>query len=202
VYVYSPLSLSRSLDTDGWIPTRVGRERRGRRRAVQTVADISSFVVMSNVTPNVSTSFSLFRSAHIECSRWCSSHFSSSKGSNNSLAAFLRVVLRFEREKYSSSSRRRKRRRQNHTTQRGKISFRILSGRSKRCLQTASERRIIARDWSTWNTVEVLVDECSFEGLCSVRLRVVCARFKQRRLVSLSLSLSACVILICNTLTR
>ena len=58
------LSHSHSLDTDGWIPTRVGRERRGRRRAVQTVADISSFVVMSNVTPNVSTSFSLFRSAH------------------------------------------------------------------------------------------------------------------------------------------
>ena len=199
------LSLSRSLDTDGWIPTRVGRERRGRRRAVQTVADISSFVVMSNVTPNVSTSFSLFRSAHIECSRWCSFHFSSSKGSNNSLAAFLRVVLRFEREKYySSSSRRRKRRRQNHTTQRGKISLRILSGRSKRCLQNASERRIIARDWSKWNTVEVLVDKGAFEGLCSVRLRVVCARFKQRRLVSLSLSLSACVILICttNTLTR
>ena len=126
------------------------------------------------------------------------------RGSNNSFAAFLRVVLRFEREKYSSSSRRRKRRRQNHTTQRGKISFRILSGRSKRCLQNASERRIIARDWSKWNTVEVLVDKGAFEGLCSVRLRVVCARFKQRRLVSLSLSLSACVILICttNTLTR
>ena len=150
------------------------------------------------MSPLLSLSFE----ARIACSRWCSSHFSSSKGSNNSLAAFLRVVLRFEREKYSSSSRRRKRRRQNHTTQRGKISFRILSGRSKRCLQNASERRIIARDWSTWNTVEVLVDECAFEGLCSVRLRVVCARFKQRRLVSLSLS--ACVILICttNTLTR
>ena len=29
------------------------------------------------------------------------------RGSNNSFAAFLRVVLRFEREKYSSSSRRR-----------------------------------------------------------------------------------------------
>ena len=111
------------------------------------------------------------------------------RGSNNSFAAFLRVVLRFEREKYSSS-RRRKRRRQNHTTQRGKISLRILSGRSKRCLQTASERRGIARDWSKWNTVEVLVDKGAFEGLCSVRLRVVCARFKQRRLVSLSLSLS------------
>jgi hypothetical protein len=112
------------------------------------------------------------------------------RGSNNILAAFLRVVLRFEREKYSSSSRRRKRRRQNHLALRGKISFRILFGRSKRCLQNASERRGIARDWSKWNTVEVLVDKGSFEGLCSVRLRVVCARFKQRRLVSLSLSLS------------
>ena len=152
------------------------------------------------MSPLLSLSFE----ARVECSRWCSSHFSSSKGSNNSLAAFLRVVLRFEREKCYSSSRRRKRRRQNHTTQRGKISLRILSGRSKRCLQNASERRGIARDWSKWSVVEVLVDGCAFEGLCSVRLRVVCARFKQRRLVSLSLSLSACVILICttNTLTR
>ena len=122
------------------------------------------------------------------------------RGSNNSFAAFLRVVLRFEREKYSSSSRRRKRG-QNQNALRGKISFRILFGRSKRCLQNASERRGIARDWSKWSVVEVLVDKGSFEGLCSVRLRVVCARFKQRRLVSLSLSLSACVILICNTNT-
>ena len=113
------------------------------------------------------------------------------RGSNNSFAAFLRVVLRFERrEKKCYSSSRRRKRGQNHARQRGKISFRILSGRSKRCLQNASERRGIARDWSKWNTVEVLVDKGAFEGLCSVRLRVVCARFKQRRLVSLSLSLS------------
>ena len=114
------------------------------------------------------------------------------RGSNNSFAAFLRVVLRFERrEKKCYSSSRRRKRGQNHTTQRGKISFRILSGRSKRCLQNASERRGIARDWSKWSVVEVLVDKGSFEGLCSVRLRVVCARFT-RRLVSLSLSLCVC----------
>jgi hypothetical protein len=155
------------------------------------------------MSPLLSLSFE----ARIECSRWCSSHFSSSKGSNNSFAAFLRVVLRFERrEKKCYSSSRRRKRGQNQNALRGKISLRILFGRSKRCLQNASERRGIARDWSKWNTVEVLVDKGSFEGLCSVRLRVVCARFKQRRLVFLflSLSLSACVILICttNTLTR
>ena len=193
MYVYSlsrslALSLSRSLDTDGWIPTRVGRRRRGRRRAVQTVVDISSFVVMSNVTPNVSTSFSLSKRALNAPGGVRPT--SRRRGSNNSFAAFLRVVLRFERQKYSSS--RRRKRGQNHTTQRGKISFRILSGRSKRCLQNASERRGIARDWSKWSVVEVLVDKGSFEGLCSVRLRVVCARYT-RRLVSLSLSLSLCV---------
>ena len=93
-----------------------------------------------------------------------------------------------ETSRTTTSRTNRRKRGQNHTTQRGKISFRILSGRSKRCLQNASERRGIARDWSKWNIVEVLVDKGAFEGLCSVRLRVVCARFKQRRLVSLSLS--------------
>ena len=110
--------------------------------------------------------------------------------SNNSFAAFLRVVLRFERrEKKCYSSSRRRKRGQNHTTQRGKISFRILSGRSKRCLQNASERRGIARDWSKWSVVEVLVDGCAFEGLCSVRLRRLCALYTSSRF-SLSLSLS------------
>lgn len=141
---------------------------------------------MSNVTPNVSTSFSLSKRALNAPGGVRPT--SRRRGSNNSFAAFLRVVLRFEREKYSSSSRRRKRRRQNHTTQRGKISLRILSGRSKRCLQNASERRGIARDWSKWSVVEVLVDKGSFEGLCSVRLRRLCALYTSSRF-SLSLSL-------------
>ena len=157
---------------------------------------------MSNVTPNVSTSFSLSKRALNAPGGVRPT--SRRRGSNNSFAAFLRVVLRFERrEKKCYSSSRRRKRGQNHTTQRGKISFRILFGRSKRCLQNASERRGIARDWSKWNTVEVLVDKGSFEGLCSVRLRRLCALYTSSRF-SLSLSLSACVILICttNTLTR
>ena len=184
------LSHARSLDTDGWIPTRVGRERRGRRRAVQTVVDISSFVVMSNVTPNVSTSFSLSKRALNAPGGVRPT--SRRRGSNNSFAAFLRVVLRFERrEKKCYSSSRRRKRGQNQNALRGKISFRILSGRSKRCLQNASERRGIARDWSKWNTVEVLVDKGSFEGLCSVRLRRLCALYTSSRF-SLSLSLCVC----------
>ena len=142
---------------------------------------------MSNVTPNVSTSFSLSKRALNAPGGVRPT--SRRRGSNNSFAAFLRVVLRFERrEKKCYSSSRRRKRGQNHTTQRGKISFRILSGRSKRCLQNASERRGIARDWSKWSVVEVLVDKGSFEGLCSVRLRRLCALYTSSRF-SLSLSL-------------
>ena len=93
------------------------------------------------------------------------------RGSNNIFAAFLRVVLRFERQKCSSS---RRKHRQHH--QRGKISFRILfPERRKLCLQNASERRSIAHDASKWSTMEALVDRCFFEGLCSVRLSRLCA---------------------------
>ena len=46
--------------------------------------------------------------------------------------------------------------------------------------------------------MEVLVDGCAFEGLCSVRLRRLCALYTSSRF---SLSLSAYLILICNTNT-
>ena len=63
------------------------------------------------------------------------------------------------------------------------------SGRSKRCLQNASERRSIARDWSKWSVVEVLVDKGSFEGLCSVRLTSFVRALTTSSRFSLSLSL-------------
>ena len=158
MYVYSlsrslALSLSRSLDTDGWIPTRVGRRRRGRRRAVQTVADISSFVVMSNVTPNVSTSFSLSKRALNAPGGVRPT--SRRRGSNNSFAAFLRVVLRFEREKYSSSSRRRKRG-QNHTTSAGKNQLQNpLSGAVNVVFKTRAKgaaSRATGRNGASWKS--------------------------------------------------
>jgi len=53
------------------------------------------------------------------------------RGSNNSSAAFLRVVLRFERQKYSSSRRRKH-------SQRGEIVKILFPERRKLCLQKAS----------------------------------------------------------------
>ena len=116
-------------------------------------------ILCCNVKCNTKSSplLSLSFEARIECSRWCSSHFSSSQGATTVLQLSFASCCVSNDEKYYHR-RDDVNARQNHTLSGEKSASESSSGRSKRCLQNASERRSIARDWSKWSIVEVLVD--------------------------------------------
>ena len=128
---------------------------------------------MSNVTPN-RLHFSLSLSKRALNAPGGVRPTSRRRREQQQFCSFPSRRVAFRTREVLSSSRRRKRRTKPKLSGE-KSASESSSGRSKRCLQNASERRSIARDWSKWSIVEVLVDACSFEGLCSVRLSRLCA---------------------------
>ena len=111
------------------------------------------------------------------------------RGSNNSFAAFLRVVLRFEREKYSSSSRRRKRGQNQNSAGKNQLQNPLL-GAVNVVFKTRAKgaaSRATGRNGASWKSSWTRAPSRAFARYVCV----VCARFT-RRLVSLSLSLCVC----------